>query len=333
MLEASLEGIRKDEGKMKKLWIFCTVAMLMLTAGSSALAAATGIQMDGTVYVFYSDEGTFETDGKQFILRENEVVVKEEGKENRVLPLEHTVEAAGDVCAENVPFEMYMQTTELSKAVQGSTEVVDAARFGQYARFGLSYDASTDALYYQGKRVRIFEDSYPLENQSSASIEHVDEQGTIDVKAVRNLSQRVYNQDGSYAPGGVLTGLSVLSDAEFAARDITQWTQSRNNQNAAIAGVELTPQERAAFFAPYASMGLYYNAETDALYYQGKRVRRFLDVRRSNGEPMSSGNFQGEMSSIWDDDGVVDVEIIRDYTRPDENGNGTAVGVAATYVE
>lgn len=319
---------------MKKLWIFCMAALLVLAVCGSALAAATGIQLDGKVYVFYDDEGTFEADGKQFILRENEVVVREEGKEDRVLSCERAGETQADVRAENAPLEIYMQTA--AEAVQGNAEVVYTTRFDEYARFGLSYDATADALYYQGKRVRIFEDSYPLENQSSAAIEHVDEQGTIDVKAVRDLSQRVYNQDRSYAPGGVLTGLAVLGDAEFAARDITQWTQprdARNEKKTAIEGEELPPQERAAFFAPYAAMGVYYNAETDALYYQGKRVRRFLDVRRSNGEPRSSGNFQGEMSSIWDDDGVVDVEIIRDYTRPDENGNGTAVGVTATDAE
>ena len=89
------------------------------------------------------------------------------------------------------------------------------------------------------------------------------------------------------------------------------------------------------FFAPYAAFGLRYDAASDEMAFQGQRVRRFLDIRQSNGEPLDSGRFHGSMTSIVccdDDQGEVDVEVIRDYTKPDANGDGALIGMMAERV-
>lgn len=49
----------------------------------------------------------------------------------------------------------------------------------------------------------------------------------------------------------------------------------------------------------------------------------------SNGETFSSGNFKGSMRQINNPDGKgeVDVYAVRDYGKPDADGNGTLTGI------
>ncbi len=227
-----------------------------------------------------------------------------------------------------------------------SLDGAEEANYDAYLPFGLRYDRDEDALYYQGQRVRVFEDSYELDDGAWATRQHVDPDGTIDVEAQRDLSKPEYNEDGSMAAPGALAGLRALSDAEFAARDldaliapsveVTDFavaaepsapSSEPSEQVETIAGEPLTPEEEAAFYAPFAPYGLEYDANTGHLIYQGRRVREFLDVRQTNGEALSSGRFHGTMTHTYDADGEVDVKIIRDYDHPDGNGDGALMGI------
>ncbi len=218
----------------------------------------------------------------------------------------------------------------------------EKASYDAYLPFGLRYVNDEDALYYQGQRVRVFEDSYELDDGAWATRQHVDPDGTIDVEARRDLSKPEYNEDGSMAAPGALAGLRALSDAEFAARDLDALIapsvevtdlasaaapSADSEMTEAIAGEPLTPEEEEAFYAPFAPYGLEYDANTGHLIYQGRRVREFLDVRQTNGEALSSGRFHGTMTRTYDADGEVDVKTIRDYDHPDENGDGALMGI------
>lgn len=351
----------------KTFWTALLGGMLALTLCMPAMAQTTGIQVDGKTYTFTGGEGTYQADGKTFIIGADSVTVQEAGKPELVLSLSHTpdtqvvqdgfavfieqsqdsadnvaISAAEDMAA---PIAAYVQSsvaaeagsavdtqevvTEYAQSTCAAEDIdgVDPERFAPYAAFGLGYDAASDALTYQGQRVRIFEDAYPVEAQAYAVFEHVDAKGTIDVKAVRDLSERVYNADGSYDPSGALTGLYVLSSEEFAARDLRNWIAPSPVQSTAVEGVEITPAEKQALYAPYAAFGLSYDMSSDTLAYQGRRVRWFTDIRQSNGEPLDSGRFQGVMTCIGDDVGEVDVETIRDFTKPGADGDGALIGL------
>jgi len=95
-------------------------------------------------------------------------------------------------------------------------------RFEMYREFGLIFDPISEHLYFDGELVRYFSDMIPLPDAPGASFgaRHFIESGTVDVRAVRDLSQPIQNPDGSTDPSGILLGLERVSQAEFDARDI-----------------------------------------------------------------------------------------------------------------
>lgn len=351
----------------KTLWTALLGLMLAFMLCVPAMAQTTGIEVDGKTYTFMGGEGTYKADGKTFIIGTESVTIQEAGKPDRTLNLVHApdtnvaqdvqrvfVQQGTESVATSVeePIAEYVQSSSVTEETYetciagtateyaqssyviedvSNANAVNPERFKPYAEFGLRYDAASNTLYYQGRRVRIFEDSYPLEDQAYAALEHVDDQGTVDVKTTRDLSLKVYNADGSYDPSGTLTGLYVLPDAEFAARDLRDWTEPKR-LSTAVEGVEMTPAEKEALYAPYAAFGLDYNAKADTLTYQGKRVRNFMDIKQSNGEALNSGHFKGVMTCIGGEDGEIDVETIRDFTKPDADGNGTLIGISVEQV-
>ncbi len=109
--------------------------------------------------------------------------------------------------------------------------------------------------------------------------------------------------------------------------------QSKGPASAAVSseGGAITPEELAELYAVYEPFGLIYDIEQDYLYYNGKRVRQFIDILTSNGESLSGGKFKGSMRQINSPDGSgeVDVYTVRDYKKTDTNGNGTLTDVKA----
>lgn len=332
---------------MKKTWMLVLGALLLTAVAASALAQTTGIALDDGIYVFPGGEGSYEADGRTFIIEENTVTVREAGKEDLVLSLETGAEGVEIVTGPALPVEetvffAYDENVEgvartecVVEAVEGAACAESAAEdWSEYARFGLSHDAREDALYYQGRRVRIFEDEYALGDQGNARREHIDAAGEIDVRALRDAARQVNNADGYGNPGGTIVGLEVLSDAEFAARKLEDWTV--REQEASCVAMEgeraFDPEEMKAFYAPYEAFGLRYDVEKNALYYGERRVRDFVDVRQSNGESMGNGHFKGVMTHLYDEDGEVDVETIRDKSRPDADGDGKLVGLRVAEI-
>lgn len=351
---------------MKNGWKVLLATLTLAAMAVPALAQTTGIALDGKTYCFTGGAGTYEADGKTFIIGEDEVVIREAGKADICLPLYATgegemQETAKDrfyfvgmdsseaiasivddaVCAEVTLCEsaadavaccmegVAVSASEKAQAQNG----IDAATFAPYARFGLSVDVQKGALYYRGERVRVFEDGYSVGDQGRAVVEHLDALGTVDVRAVRDLTKKVYNADGSQNPGGVLTGLEALSAEEFAARDFDAMLAPQSIPCTASEGGAMSPEERAALYAPYAEFGVVYNAGEDQLYYNGQRVRDFLDVKQSNGASFSSGDFHGVMTHIAGERGEVDVRTIRNYGEPDAEGNGKLIGVQVIEIK
>lgn len=92
--------------------------------------------------------------------------------------------------------------------------------YAEYEPFGLVYDEREDCLYFNGQQIRYFEDLYPVGDSGEiAGIVFNDSNGVVDVHAVRDLSSDIVrNEDGSFDPSGVLTGVEAYSQEEFDAR-------------------------------------------------------------------------------------------------------------------
>lgn len=335
---------------MKKVFGVSLLAlMLMCLCCASALAQTTGIAMDGKVYTFTGGEETYQADGKTFIIGAESVVVQEPGLPDRVLELFQT--EGTEIMRDGHPAAAGQETDDSTVICEGSAayEAAEAIavythsysypendeawarRFERYAEYGLSCDPESRTLMVQGQRVRSFTDAYPVSGGVCTIIEFTDEQGTIDLRTERDQTRLIHHADGSLSPEGLLIGIRVLTEEESAERSKGE----RMPQMTATSEGEMTAAEKQAFFAPYAAFGLCYDAASDEMIFRGQRVRRFLDIRQSNGEPLDSGRFHGSMTSIVccdDDQGEVDVEVIRDYTKPDANGDGALIGMMAERV-
>lgn len=199
--------------------------------------------------------------------------------------------------------------------------------FLPYEPFGLRYDAEKDELRFDGQLVRWFEDYYPLsEDGAQAGNDFFNEDGVVDVYAVRDRGELARCADGSYDPSGTLVGVEAFSEEAFAARDVEALRNSA--PVTAVAGDgEGSEEELNAIAAGYAPFGVTYDAEEDQWYYNGEAVCFFRDVLISNGESLSGGGFRGVMRTFPGERGTVRVETVRDYTRPDAFGYGTLTGI------
>lgn len=219
------------------------------------------------------------------------------------------------------------EVTSLAAFSEGSGEEDAAERFRPYEAFGLRYDTEQDELWFNGRLVRWFEDYYPLsEDGAQAGTDFFNKNGEVDVYAVRDRSGIVRAEDGSYDPGGTLTGVEAFSEAEFAARDI-EALQNPAPPTAVAGDGELSEEELEAIAETYAPFGVTYNAGERQWYYQGEKVCYLRDVLTSNGKSLTGGGFRGSMRTLPSAGGTLRVETIRDFTRPDAQGYGTLTGL------
>lgn len=110
---------------MKKVFgvslLALTLACLLCTP---ALAQTTGIAMDGKVYTFTGGEGTYQADGKTFIIGAESVTVREPGLPDRVMELDR---AEGTELMQNGRIAAAGQETDDSIIIREGTAVCEAA--------------------------------------------------------------------------------------------------------------------------------------------------------------------------------------------------------------
>lgn len=206
-----------------------------------------------------------------------------------------------------------------------SNDVSYEELFKPYEQFGLTYDSGKNELKFNGKTVRWFEDYYTVENGMQAGNDFFNENGVVDVYAVRDLTNIVRAEDGSFDPSGKLTGVKEFSAEEFAARDI----EAIKNPPPAVAltGDPPSAKELEDMAKEYEAFGVTYDIKNDRWYFNGEKVRFFRDVLASNGEGLTSGKFKGSMRLLGSTDGTVDIYTVRDFAHPDASGNGTLTGI------
>ena len=208
--------------------------------------------------------------------------------------------------------------------IKGQDEPAKEEMYAPYEEFGMYYDAEKDELTYNGKLVRWFEDFYSINDKEMAGLSFLNENGTVDVYAVRDLPNTSRSTDGSDDLGGTLIGLKEFSQQEFEARDMEAY---RSTQAVTSEGKMHSAKETARLVEEYKAFGLTYDADSDQLFFNGEKVRYFQDVLTSNGENLTSGKFKGEMRTLGNGTGTVDIYSIRDYSRPDSEKHGTLTGI------
>ena len=206
-----------------------------------------------------------------------------------------------------------------------SNDVSYEELFKPYEQFGLTYDSDKNELKFNGKTVRWFEDYYTMEDGVQAGNDFFNENGVVDVYAVRDLTSIVRSEDGSFDPSGKLIGVKEFSEAEFAARDIEAIKNPPSP--VAITGDPPSAKELEDMAKEYEAFGVTYDAKNDQWYFNGEKVRYFQDVLTSNGEGLTSGNFNGAIRNSWSASGTIDVYTVRDFSNLDANGYGTLTGV------
>lgn len=198
--------------------------------------------------------------------------------------------------------------------------------YKEYEEYGLIYDDQKDELTYNGKLVRCFDDHYQIERENEqGSLEFFNNDGIVDVHAVRDTDNPVKNPDGSYNPRGKLLGLKQSSQKEFDSRDLDS---IKNPQMAeAFAGQPLSPEEIQKMTSEYEAFGVTYDSEKDQWYFFEEKVRCFRDILTSNGESLNSGHFNGAMRTSQNPNGSIDIYTVRDYKKLNEDGNGTLTAI------
>lgn len=337
---------------MKKTTCIMLMGLLLaMVLTTSAMAASTAVQYDDKAYTFHnsdSTDGTYVIGDTTFIIKGDQVTIRQNGKPDEVHQLHHSSETAkvvekkvevvqgtstdiSVVHSSNAPI---YATSEATSVVGDTSEITSVAvydataagladqseNYAIYTQYGLSFDETNGAFYYQGKRVRVFEDGYPLDNQYYCAIEKVDLKGTIDIRAQRDVNYQ-------------LTGLYVLNQEDFSSRVIRVINTYLAEATTAVESGSMTLSEKKETFDAYAHLGLTYDVSTDILTYQGKTVREFTDIQQSNGEAINSGRFTGTIIGLTKDFGVIDVVTVRDYTKLDADGNGTLTGLTVTSVK
>ena len=198
-------------------------------------------------------------------------------------------------------------------------------QFKAYEQFGMVYDAEKKELYYNGKVVRWFEDYYTIADGTQAGRDFFNEDGVVDIYAVRDLNSFVRSDDGSFDPSGTLVDVKEFSEEEFAARDIA--AIKNPPPIVATAGDPVSAKELEDMAKEYEAFGVTYDVEKNQWYFNGEKVRYFQDVLTSNGESLTGGKFHGEIRNSWNESGSIDVYTVRDFSIQKAAGNGTLTGV------
>lgn len=241
-----------------------------------------------------------------------------------------TALATNAVTAQSEPMNAVSTSGDTTYAYEEG-EKDEGDMYDRYAPYGLIYNDADGRLYYNGESVRHFEDMYSVGDGGYAGITGTYKNGTVDVRAVRDLTQRQYNEDGSFDPSGVLLGLEQLSKAEFDANTMelnkpTSPPTAYASEGDALDGVDDAGKVDAgpSMYSIYEPYGMTYDSATDLLYMNGQMVRYFLDIMESNGESLTGGKFQGSMRNKNNSVGTVDVYAVRD-----EGNNLTGLRVAS----
>lgn len=217
--------------------------------------------------------------------------------------------------------ETSMQNTAIVDAVSDMQDNSIVERYKQYEPFGMTYNVDEDKLFYKDQPVRWFEDYYVVGNENEqAGIDFFNEEGSIDVYAIRNFDDIERALDGSYDPSGTLVGLEAFSEEAFQNRDIEKLKMPQITSVAIGETTEIDPnaQTFAERFEPYKTVGIRYEESevgsgVGNVYYNEELVHHFVDISPQGGTFTFESKDQSslDVQTLYDDQGyLMGIEII-----------------------
>lgn len=219
--------------------------------------------------------------------------------------------------SENTVSEYY----DIAESDSIEEAISEAEILSKYEPFGLTYDAESDTLTFNGKLVRWFEDYYTIDGDNIVGIvSKFNENGVVDVYADRDFTDLERNSDGSFDPSGKLIGLKECSQEEFNSRDINA---IKNLEQVTIASYtdEITPEvvlyieqqnkDTQILLQDYKNFGLDYEINTDtgelSMDWQGKPVHSIFDEQKSvwianNQNGFNLGDNAVDLEAVYEND-------------------------------
>jgi len=144
-------------------------------------------------------------------------------------------------------------------------------------------------------------------------------------KAPQAYAKETENTDGDDK------SVSYENYMAYGRDDVDASAQEQQSGEQSLAGCAVeeaaTPDELAKDYEVYEPFGLTYDKKTNSLYYRGRIVREFLDIKATNGEDLSGGKFSGTISQVCNDYGEININTVRDFTTLDKNGYGKLTGI------
>ncbi len=164
------------------------------------------------------------------------------------------------------PLDSY--TVEKDETTMATDEEHRQKLLKEYEKFGLSYDSSSDTMFYHGQTVRYFTDSVMLGDGVITTYQHQDENGDVSLCTIREAT---YNPDGSMDPMGRLTGIRKLTAEDLEALQYAEEEISAEAAEAEKILVPYTPFGLTSLTDPYGRL---------TMNWQGKPVRSLFDPER-----------------------------------------------------
>lgn len=157
----------------------------------------------------------------------------------------------------------------------------DPAIYEKYSAYGIKLSEDGKRLLYNGDQIRLFVDDH-----SNTQAFFLDEEGMLDLAIIRNSE-------------GNILGVELISEQKaleyrnaFYNEDVNI---SLNNQN--ISGIN----ENFNKYEEYAPYHIEYSENGEILYYNGQRVRLFVDI-------LSDGSY---VTYWFDEAGTINVSAVR----------------------
>ena len=156
--------------------------------------------------------------------------------------------------------------------------VPDPSIYAKYSSFGVTISNDGTSLLYKGQKIRLFNDAYSDETF------YYDKNGTVNLLAVRSSA-------------GEITGISAISGKEAQKYYDAFYADETNYSNP-------EPLENGKKYNMYyGAYGITFRADENALYYNGQKVRLFVDET------------DGWYPAFWvDETGTADLTVVRDST-------------------
>ena len=154
--------------------------------------------------------------------------------------------------------------------------VPDPSVYAKYSSFGVTISNDGTSLLYKGQKIRLFNDPYSDETF------YYDKNGTVNLSAVRSSA-------------GEITGVSAISEKEAQEYYDTFFADETRDSNT-------EPLENGKKYNMYyGAYGITFRADENAVYYNGQKVRLFVDET------------DGWYPAFWvDETGTADLAVVRD---------------------